>query len=245
MIYRANGDVAGGALTDLGTEIVVGWVTHIEGIIFVDANGNGKRDPGEAGVAGFALTVRERDNTTMDQGTNTATTDDSGNYDIRETYPMGKWLVLEAFNTRYQTTGVTYRAANEPTATTKLGSLVDLSFLPIIGLGGQIDWGVQPYAAGTNGGIVGTVTYDTTPNELDAADAGTEGYQPRHPTLPVHLYPPTPSTPTTPPPTAHHTRPASQTAPRHSRSPGVFSPMVSVSIATGPGASTPAGRSSW
>ena len=54
---------------------------------------------------------------------------------------------------------------NETKATTKLGSLVDIDFLPIIGLGGEIDWGVQPYDPGTNGGIVGTVTYDTTRNE--------------------------------------------------------------------------------
>ena len=188
IIYSVNVDVAGGALTDVGTKMLVGWFTHIKGSVFVDANGNGKRDPGEGAVPGFALTVRERDNTTMDQATNTAKTDDSGNYDIRETYPMGKWLVLEAFNTRYQTTGVTYRAANEPTATTKLGSLVDLSFLPIIGLGAQIDWGVQPYAAGTNGGIVGTVSYDTTRNELDPSQAASESYQPGIPDVPISVY---------------------------------------------------------
>ena len=198
IIYSVNVDVAGGALTDVGTEMLVGWFTHIKGSVFVDANGNGKKDTGENGVAGFALTVRERDNTTMDQATNTATTDDSGNYDIRETYPMGKWLVLEAFNTRYQTTGITYRAANEPTATTKLGSLVDLSFLPIIGLGAQIDWGVQPYAAGTNGGIVGTVSYDTTRNELDPAQAATESYSPGIPDVPVSLYNSVPCDATTP-----------------------------------------------
>ena len=134
------------------------------------------------------LTVRERDNSLMDQYTNTATTDGNGAYDIRETYPLGKWLVLEAFNTRYQTTGITYKGENETKATTKLGSLVDLDFLPIIGLGGEIDWGVQPYDPGTNGGIVGTVTYDTTRNELDPADAVSESYQPGIPDVPVHLY---------------------------------------------------------
>jgi hypothetical protein len=188
ILWSVNVDVAGGGLTDVGPELLVGWFTHIHGSVFVDANGNGKRDTGETAVPGFALTVRERDNTLMDQATNTATTDDSGAYDIKETYPMGKWLVLEAFNTRYETTGITYRAANEPTATTKLGSLVDLNFLPIIGLGTQIDWGVQPYAAGTNGGIVGTVSYDTTRNELDPAKAASESYQPGIPDVPVSLY---------------------------------------------------------
>jgi hypothetical protein len=188
ILFSLNVDVSGGALTDVGMQLLVGWFTHIHGSVFVDANGNGKRDTGETAVPGFALTVRERDNTLMDQGTNTATTDDSGAYDIRETYPMGKWLVLEAFNTRYETTGITYRGENEPTATTKLGSLVDLNFLPIIGLGATIDWGVQPYAAGTNGGIVGTVSYDTTRNELDPAQAASESYQPGIPDVPVSLY---------------------------------------------------------
>ncbi len=188
ILWSVNVDVAGGALTDVGPELLVGWFTHIHGSVFIDSNGNGRRDAGEGGVPGFALTVRERDNTLMDQATNTATTDDSGAYDITETYPMGKWLVLEAFNTRYQTTGITYQGENETTATTKLGSLVDLNFLPIIGLGARIDWGVQPYAPGTNGGIVGTVSYDTTRNELDPAQAASESYQPGIPNVPVSLY---------------------------------------------------------
>ena len=98
--------------------------------------------------------------------------------------------MLEAFNTRYKTTGITYQGENEPKPTTQLGSLVDVNFLPIIGLGGEIDWGVQPYDPGTNGGIVGTVSYDTTRNELDPADAVTETYQPGIPGVHVHLFVP-------------------------------------------------------
>ena len=219
ILWSVNVDVSGGGLTDVGPEMLVGWFTHIHGSVFVDANGNGKRDPGETAVPGFALTVRERDNTLMDQATNTATTDDSGNYDIPETYPMGKWLVLEAFNTRYETTGITYRAANEPTATTKLGSLVDLNFLPIIGLGAQIDWGVQPYAAGTNGGIVGTVSYDTTRNELDPAKAASESYQPGIPDLPVSLYSSVPCAVTDPVAVANECRLGKEIVPLDSTGP--------------------------
>ena len=111
----------------------------------------------------------------MDQYTNTAVTDVNGAYDIREVYPLGKWLVHEAFDTRYRTTGVSYRGENEKDWTTRLGGLVDIDFLPIIGLGGEIDWGVQPYDPGTNGGIAGTVSYDTTRNELDPAQAVSRG----------------------------------------------------------------------
>ena len=113
----------------------MGWFTHIHGHIFIDSNGNGRRDPGENSVPQFPVTVRERDNSLMDQAVNPTSTDSNGAYDIREAYPLGKWLVLEAFDTRYQTTGITYKGENENNWTTKPGSLVDVNFLPIIGQG--------------------------------------------------------------------------------------------------------------
>ncbi|GAA1974470.1 hypothetical protein GCM10009798_39640 [Nocardioides panacihumi] len=188
ILWSFNVEVSDGGVSDVGNKMLVGWFTHLHGHVFIDSNENGRRDPGEAGVPQFPLTIRERDNSLMDQYTNTASTDSSGSYDIRETYPLSKWLVLEAFNTRYRTTGITYRAENDPTPTTKRGGLVDLDFLPVIGLSGQVDWGVMPYTSSTNGGIAGTVSYDVTRNELDPADAASEGYQPGIPDLPVHLY---------------------------------------------------------
>ncbi|HEV7897257.1 MAG TPA: hypothetical protein VGP31_05380 [Planosporangium sp.] len=183
-----NVTVRGGKKVDVGTKLLAGWFTEVRGSVFIDANGNGKRDPGEAGVPRFPVSVKERDNSFMDQATSAVSTDNNGYYDIKQTYPMSKWLVLEAFNTRYKTTGITYKADNEPTPTTLMGAAVDLNFLPIIGLGGTVDWGVKPYAGDDNGGIAGTVTYDTTRNELDAANAATETYQPGVPGVPVHLY---------------------------------------------------------
>ncbi|MGC9669579.1 IPT/TIG domain-containing protein [Planosporangium sp. 12N6] len=188
ILWSFNVTVRGGQKVDVGTKMLVGWFTHIRGTIFVDKNGNGRRDPGEAGVPRFPVSVKERDNSFMDQYTNSVTTDNNGYYDIKETYPLSKWLVLEAFHTRYKTTGITYQADNEPTPTTLKGAAVDLNFLPIIGLGGTVDWGVQPYAGDDNGGIAGTVTYDTTRNELDAANSVTENYQPGIPGIKVHLY---------------------------------------------------------
>ena len=123
-----------------------------------------------------------------DQGINSVTTDKNGNYDLREAYPVTKWSILEAFNTRYHTTGITVQADNETSPTTYLGAAVDLNVLPIIGLGGRVDWGVKPFSGRENGGIAGTVTYDTTRNELDPADAVTEPYQPGIPDMTVHLY---------------------------------------------------------
>ena len=213
IIWSFNVDVTNGGVSDVGNKMIVGWFTHVHGKVFVDSNGNGKIDPGEKGVPLFALTVRERDNSLMDQATNTATTDDSGTYDIRETYPLGKWLVLEAFNTRYRTTGITYQGANDLKPTTKIGAAVDINFLPIIGLGGEIDWGVEPYTPGTNGGIVGTVSYDTTRNELDAADAVSETYQPGIPGVPVHLYASVPCTVTDPAAIANECRQGKEIVP--------------------------------
>ncbi len=187
-----------GQKSDVGNEMVVGWFTHVYGKVFIDSNGNGRMDPGEQGVPRFTMTVRERDNSLMDQATNTASTNDSGTYDIRETYPLGKFLVLEGFNTGFKTTGITYQGENDPSPTTQLGSMVDINFLPIIGLGGEIDWGVQPYDKKENGGIVGTVTYDTTRNELDPQYAATESYQPGIPGVPVHIYLPQTCTETDP-----------------------------------------------
>ena len=194
IIYSFNAEVDAAAhsgadgYTDVGQQMLVGWFSHFQGHVFVDDNGNGKRDPGEQGVPSFALTLRERDNTPMDQATNTVTTNDSGFYDIREGYPMAKYLILEAFNTRYATTGVTWKGDNDPEGTTQLGQMVDLNVLPIIGLNGTIDWGVRPYTPSENGGIAATVSYDTTRNELDAADAASEAYQPGIPGVTVHLF---------------------------------------------------------
>jgi hypothetical protein len=181
---------------DVGTTGIVGWWTEITGTVFVDTNGNGKRDVDpatgklEVGVPKFALAYKERDNSLMDAGINGTSTDEAGDYKFTEAYPISNWMVLEAFNTRFKTTGVTIQAENEPAAHTYLGGGVDLSVLPVIGLTGRVDWGVQPYSGGENGGIVGTVTYDTTRNELDAADAVTEPYQPGIPGLTMHLHKP-------------------------------------------------------
>lgn len=188
IIDSFNVTVHNGEHVDVGQKGLVGWYTDIKGSVFVDTNGNGKRDPGEAGVPKFAIAVKQRDNSLLDAGQNTVQTDNNGNYEVTEGYPTSKWWILEAFNTLYKTTGVTVQADNEPTAHTYKGAAVDISVLPIIGLSGRIDWGVQPYKATENGGIAATVTYDTTRNELDPAYAVTEDYQPGIPGLTMHLY---------------------------------------------------------
>ena len=183
-----NVSVRNGEVVDMGALSMMGWWTTIDGYVFNDLNENGIKDAGEPGIPNFFISMRKRENSTMDRGTATVTTDANGYYWMESAYPMTQWLVEEAYADGFQTTGITYQADNQPTATTVLGQGVDVNVLPIIGLGGRLDWGVKAYAPGTNGGIVGTVSYDTTRNELNPAYAAIEDWQPSISDLTVDLY---------------------------------------------------------
>ena len=113
----------------------------------------------------FGLTMRRRENSLMDRGTTAVSTDASGHYYFESAYPLAQWLVMEAYNDLFYTTGVTYQADNQPEPTTVLGAGVDVSVLadhrpvrhawtgastPTTPRGTN---GVDPQ----NGGIVGTV----------------------------------------------------------------------------------------
>jgi len=183
-----NVTVPSGQRVDVGTKPLVGWFAEVKGSVFIDRNANGKRDPGEVGVPQFPVVLKERDNSLMDQGTNLVTTDVNGNYDIKEGYPLAKWLVLEAFNTRYKTTGITYQADNQPGPTTLLGAAVDVNVLPIIGLSGTVDWGVQTYQGAETGGNRRYGHLRHHPQRARPAYSVTEDYQPGIPNVTVHLY---------------------------------------------------------
>jgi hypothetical protein len=188
IIDSFNVTVGEGQVVDVGQKGIVGWFSEFNGSVFIDSNANGKRDPGEQGVPQFGLTLRERDNSLLDQGQNLTQTDSSGHYQLRESYPLSRWFILEAFNTGYKTTGITVQADNETQERTFLGAAVDLNVMPVIGLRGRVDWGVQRYNGGENGGIVGTVSYDTTRNETDPQFDVSEDYSPGVPNIPVDLY---------------------------------------------------------
>lgn len=205
-----NVTVVDGEAVDVGILPLTGWWTEYSGYVFNDTNRNGVMDwtdanndgcpqagEGETGVPNYGLTMRRRENTLMDRGSTAVSTDACGRYFFESAYPMTQWLVMEAYNDLYYTTGVTYQADNQPTPTTVMGAGVDVSTLPIIGLSGTLDWGVHSYdPRGTNGvdpvngGIVGSVSYDTTRNELDPRYAAVEDWQPGVPDLTVELYMP-------------------------------------------------------
>ena len=206
-----NVTVANGEVVEMGQLPLNGWWTEYSGYVFDDANRNGKMDwndtngngcpdagEGELGVPNFTLTLRHRENNLYDRGQNTAGTDACGHYYFESGYPIGEWIILEAYSDIHYTTGITYQADNQPTPTTVKGAGVDISVLPIIGLSGTVDWGVHKYATngGTsgvdpnNGGIVGTVSYGTTRNELDPQYFAAEDWQPGVSGVPVELHAP-------------------------------------------------------
>jgi hypothetical protein len=185
-----NVSVKAGEVVDIGSISMLGWWTTIEGHVFNDLNGNGKMDPGEPGIPNFPIVMRTRENSIMDRGATAVTTDGNGYYWMENAYPITQWLVEEAYADGFQTTGITFQADNQSQETTVIGQGVDVNVHPVIGLGGRLDWGVKAYDPGTNGGIVGTVSYDTTRNELDPAYAAIENWQPSISGLTVDLYEP-------------------------------------------------------
>ncbi|HZU87488.1 MAG TPA: SdrD B-like domain-containing protein [Anaerolineaceae bacterium] len=174
--------------TDTGVIFLTSWFNEVHGSVFNDLDSDGKRDTNEPGIPGYTITLKNRDNSTMDRMTVSVVTDINGNYVLEKTYPLTSWIIVEAYNDRYYTTGITYQTSNQPTETTILGGGVDVGVLPIIGQSGRLDWGVKPYTPGTNGGIVGTVFYDSMRNEQDARYAKAEPYQPGIPNMTVNLY---------------------------------------------------------
>ncbi len=180
--------VNNGEVLDVGVIFLTGWFTHIDGHVFIDDNENGKMDPGEHGQEEFPLVLRRRDNSEMDRGAILQLTSPGGYYEFKNTYPLNQWVVLEAYADNYYVTGVTFQASNQPEETTILGNGVDVGVLPVIGQSGRIDWGIKAYETGTNGGIAGTVFYDTTRNEINPALQAVEPWAPGIAGLRVNLY---------------------------------------------------------
>ncbi|MCA9874184.1 MAG: IPT/TIG domain-containing protein [Anaerolineales bacterium] len=186
--------VSNGQIYDMGTPFLTGWFTKVDGYVFNDLNENGIKDPGEPGISNYLVVLRDRDNSEIDRMSIAVTTDENGYYVFEKAYPMGSWMILEAYNDRFYTTGITYQVENQPTPTTVVGQGVDVGVLPILGQSGRLDWGVRPYDATgrngglRNGGIVGTVFYDITRNELDPQYQAVEPWAPGIPNVEVQLY---------------------------------------------------------
>ncbi len=189
-------------VTNVADILLPGWFTSLKGTVFNDLNGDGIHQTNEPGIPDFVLTERTRGNSLQDQGVTVAKTNDEGQYDLSEGYPLGQFLIAEAYNPRFKNTGYTYTTENDPMSHTVVSSQVDVNFLPVIGLSATLDWGVQAYGTGhdywsglanpapkdENGGIVGTVSYDVTRNEFDPAYSAQEDYQPGVAGIPMQLW---------------------------------------------------------
>src|SRR5581483_3057624 len=135
-----NVTVSRGQVVDMGVLPLLGWFSHIFGHVFIDLDGNGRQDPGEPGLFHATVQNLNRTNNSMVGGINTSNTDINGFYDFREAYPLGLMTINQYFNTRFKTTGVTWQSCNDPQEHTVVAPMVDVSYLPIIGLCGRLDW---------------------------------------------------------------------------------------------------------
>ncbi|MEI8068208.1 MAG: hypothetical protein WCH38_00190 [Actinomycetota bacterium] len=191
------------AALNVGHVLLLGWFSELTGVVFNDLNGDGAQQAGEPGIPNFTVGVRTRGNSLEDQGSTTALTNEFGQYDLSQAYPLNQFLIVEAYNSRFKNTGATYTTDNDPVPHTIHSSQVDYNFLPVIGLSANMDFGVRAYGTGSdywsgdstvvaskyeNGGIAGTVTYDVTRNEFDPAYSVQEDYQPGIPGISMQLW---------------------------------------------------------
>jgi len=175
-----NVTISNGQIVNMGVLPLLGWFSHIYGKVCIDLNANGRCDPGEKGIFHQTVQNLNRTNNAMVGGISTSDTDANGNYDFREAYPLGLMSINQYFVTRFKTTGVTYQACNDPQEHTVIAPMVDVSYLPIIGQCGRLDWAVTPYSPsvnGDNGGIVATMFYDEIRQKYNARQAQANDYQ--------------------------------------------------------------------
>ena len=174
-----NVSISNGQIINMGVLPLLGWFSHVSGKVCVDTNGNGRCDPGEKGIPHQVLQNLNRTNNSMVGGINTSQTDNNGNYDFKEAYPLGLMSINQFFFTRFKTTGVTWQACNDPQEHTVVAPMVDVAYLPMIGQCGRLDWAVVPYGPsvnGDNGGIVATQREDYTRQKYNARQAQTNDF---------------------------------------------------------------------
>jgi hypothetical protein len=183
------------------------WFGWLDGYVYKDTNGNGRRDAGEPTLANTDVDQRWRDGS-IKEGT---VTDPSGHYEYptAEGGALGRWIVGEQGFARFSSypgpslrdehTGAvtpscaTVDAAGNPVPpanpcipTSQGGGLLTNQLL-LEGHRATVDWGKRDYPAGTPGQIVGITYFSTTRNEFDARFQAHEDYEPAIPEVTVYL----------------------------------------------------------
>lgn len=177
--------------------------TEIEGFFFLDDNENGLFEPelGEIGLYNGPFPVlRLRDGTQIDRGLQFEVPFNDperlGFYSFRHTYPLASWMALHAFHPLYKMTGYTYKTDQQPNVTTvAAGSTAaedSIAFFGTPGVNTRLDVGFKPLkdliGSPNKGTIIGSVVYDTTRVNLDAAQSVVENHEPGIPGITVNLY---------------------------------------------------------
>ncbi|MBN1918062.1 MAG: right-handed parallel beta-helix repeat-containing protein [Verrucomicrobia bacterium] len=198
---------AAGGLVDLGQVAQWAWFGFFEGSVFIDANQNGYRDPGEMGIPEQAINIRFIDGSLYQ----ITPTDMMGEYSFAEVFPFFYWLVTEVDFARYKATGATFitddggvvapgevlNAQEQPDVNpntgdnlsrTDVGVVLTQAMLLYAGQTNKADWGKWNYAIGENGGISGIVYYATTRAEDDPRFAAGEPWEIGLPRVQVNLY---------------------------------------------------------
>ncbi|TAN39646.1 MAG: hypothetical protein EPN25_10740 [Nitrospirae bacterium] len=206
---------AGGGAVNLGKVFSFRWFGTFEGSVFFDANQNGFRDAGEAGIMEQNINIRFRDGSVYQA----QPTDISGEYSFSEVFPFFKWLVTEVDFARYKATGMTAavdyggaipaengwitpsfgrlnpqpQAAVNPNtgnnlSRTETGPVLTQAMQLYLNQTNVIDWGKAVYGPGENGGISGIVFYDVTRAENDPRYLAAEPWTPGIPRVQVCLY---------------------------------------------------------
>lgn len=206
---RADGtcDTPNGSC-DLGDVPVFQWFTRHEHHVFNDLDGDGFRDPGEAGIPEMAINLRWRDGTIYQS----FPTDVDGFVPFDEVFPFFNYLVAEVDYTRLEATGLTVTVDDggpiDPTDPwswggqlhpqpqsengnlpyrTETGPVLTQAFQGFIGQTSVFEWGKRAYGPGQNGGITGIVYYATTRAENDPRYAAAEPWEPGVPRVTVNL----------------------------------------------------------
>lgn len=203
-----------GDAVELGDVLNFRWFGTLENYVFFDANENGFRDPGEAGIPEQNVNIRFRDGTIYQA----FPTDLEGYVPFEEVFPFFKWLVAEVDFARFKATGMTtavdYGGAipgpNWPALGTKnpqpqdptdpfneygtidyrteTGPVLTQAMHLFLGQTNLIEWGKAPYGPDENGGISGIVFYAVTRAENDPRYAAAEEWEPGVPRVQVNLY---------------------------------------------------------
>ena len=177
---------------DVGTVPVPTWFGRHEHNVFLDANEDGIRRPGEVGLPDKVVNLRFRDGT-VEQS---FPTDTEGFVPFDQMFPSGSWQVAEIDFARFKPTGVTVtvdgggdvsggpypgsaQSAQVSRAVrlrrTETGPVLLEGFQSQPGMTSIFEWGKAPYASGRTVGSRGS---STTPRRVARTTRGSPSATP-------------------------------------------------------------------